>query len=148
MKKIMLNEIFQLIVEADQKLKEAVFSKDNKLINQTKEMLKQARSGAQVIGNNALSEQAGRRLADLEVLEKGKEPLSTRAASEQPPELGDNSIHVLEGATFMLSDQMGDVPESRSKTIVKQLFSDALFSGWGVRTMSRDDKAFNPIILL
>ena len=111
MKKIMVNEIFQLIIEADQKLKKAVLSKDNKLINQAKEMLKQARSGAQVIGNNALSEQAGRRLADLEALKKGKETLSTRAASEQPPELGDNSIHVLEGATFMLSDQMGDVPD-------------------------------------
>ena len=39
----------------------------------------------------------------------------------------------------------GIVPEERAGAVVKQLFSDALFSGWGVRTMSMDDRGFNPI---
>lgn len=39
----------------------------------------------------------------------------------------------------------GIVPEDRAEQLVKQLFSDSLFSGWGVRTMSRDDAGYNPI---
>jgi glycogen debranching enzyme len=39
----------------------------------------------------------------------------------------------------------GIVPEERAWAVVKQLFSAALFSGWGVRTMSMDDRGFNPI---
>jgi glycogen debranching enzyme len=39
----------------------------------------------------------------------------------------------------------GIVPEDRAKILVKQLFSDPMWSGWGVRTMSSDDAGFNPI---
>jgi glycogen debranching enzyme len=39
----------------------------------------------------------------------------------------------------------GIVPEERGANIARQLMSDALFSGWGVRTLSSDDQGFNPI---
>ncbi len=39
----------------------------------------------------------------------------------------------------------GIVPEDRAKILVKQLMSDEMFSGWGIRTMSSHDKGYNPI---
>jgi glycogen debranching enzyme len=39
----------------------------------------------------------------------------------------------------------GIVPEDRAAALARQLMSDALFSGWGVRTLSSDDHGFNPI---
>ena len=39
----------------------------------------------------------------------------------------------------------GIVPKERAETIVGQLMSEDLFSGWGVRTLSRQDRGFNPI---
>jgi glycogen debranching enzyme len=39
----------------------------------------------------------------------------------------------------------GIVPTERAAVIARQLMSDALFSGWGVRTLSTDDAGFNPI---
>jgi glycogen debranching enzyme len=39
----------------------------------------------------------------------------------------------------------GIVDEERAPAVVRQLFSHALFSGWGVRTMSSHDRAYNPI---
>jgi glycogen debranching enzyme len=39
----------------------------------------------------------------------------------------------------------GIVPEERAPLVVRQLLSPALWSGWGVRTMSADDRAYNPI---
>ena len=39
----------------------------------------------------------------------------------------------------------GIVPEDRAKKLVDQLFSDGMWSGWGVRTMSWDDHGYNPI---
>ena len=39
----------------------------------------------------------------------------------------------------------GIVPEDRAGTIVEQLFSPAAWTGWGVRTLSADDVAYNPI---
>ena len=39
----------------------------------------------------------------------------------------------------------GIVPEERAATIVGHLMSDAMFSGWGVRTISADDAGYNPI---
>jgi glycogen debranching enzyme len=39
----------------------------------------------------------------------------------------------------------GIVPHERAAAIAAQLTSDALFSGWGVRTLSRDDTGYNPI---
>jgi len=40
----------------------------------------------------------------------------------------------------------GIVPEDRAPAVVRQLFSEAMFTGWGVRTMSADEVAFNPIM--
>jgi glycogen debranching enzyme len=39
----------------------------------------------------------------------------------------------------------GIVPEDRVDAVVDALFGRALWSGWGVRTMSADDAGFNPI---
>ena len=40
----------------------------------------------------------------------------------------------------------GIVPEDRAALVVRQLFDDAMFSGWGVRTMSVNDGAYNPVM--
>jgi glycogen debranching enzyme len=39
----------------------------------------------------------------------------------------------------------GIVPSERADVVVRQLMSDSMFSGWGVRTMSVEDRGFNPI---
>jgi glycogen debranching enzyme len=39
----------------------------------------------------------------------------------------------------------GIVPEHRAQAIAERLLSDAMWSGWGIRTMSRDDRAYNPL---
>ncbi len=39
----------------------------------------------------------------------------------------------------------GIVPEDRAGLVVRQLMSEAMFSGWGVRTLSTQDRGFNPI---
>ena len=39
----------------------------------------------------------------------------------------------------------GIVPEERAGVVAGQLMSDAMFSGWGVRTLSTDDRGYNPI---
>jgi glycogen debranching enzyme len=39
----------------------------------------------------------------------------------------------------------GIVPEDRAGAVVRHLFDDGMWSGWGVRTMSWDDAAYNPI---
>jgi glycogen debranching enzyme len=39
----------------------------------------------------------------------------------------------------------GIVPEERAGLVAGQLMSDAMFSGWGVRTLSTEDRGYNPI---
>jgi glycogen debranching enzyme len=39
----------------------------------------------------------------------------------------------------------GIVPPERAATVARQLMSDELFSGWGVRTTSTADRCYNPI---
>jgi glycogen debranching enzyme len=39
----------------------------------------------------------------------------------------------------------GIVPEERATIVADQLFSDAMWTGWGIRTMSTDDAGYNPI---
>ncbi len=39
----------------------------------------------------------------------------------------------------------GIVPDDRAQDVVDHLFGDALFSGWGVRTMAEGEPAYNPI---
>ncbi|MFC6016476.1 glycogen debranching N-terminal domain-containing protein [Plantactinospora solaniradicis] len=51
----------------------------------------------------------------------------------------------------MMSSNMGQllwsgiVPPDRAATLARQLMSDQLFSGWGVRCTSTDDRGYNPI---
>src|ERR671922_862685 len=39
----------------------------------------------------------------------------------------------------------GIVPEDRAATLAEQLVGEALFSGWGVRTMAEGEGGYNPI---
>src|SRR4029079_10401893 len=39
----------------------------------------------------------------------------------------------------------GIVPEERADAVVDALMGEGLWSGWGVRTMSTDDVAYNPL---
>jgi glycogen debranching enzyme len=39
----------------------------------------------------------------------------------------------------------GIVPEDRARTVADQLFSESMWTGWGIRTMSTEDAGYNPI---
>jgi hypothetical protein len=60
------NEIFELIVKADEKLKYATAERTDRRRQQAIDLLTQARDAAREIGNDALIQQAELRLADLE----------------------------------------------------------------------------------
>jgi len=45
-----------------------------------------------------------------------------------------------------LTELRDRTPEDRAALVVRQLFDDAMFSGWGVRTMSVNDGAYNPVM--
>lgn len=62
------NEIFELIVKADEKIKYATAGKGDLRAKQAADLLDQAIRQAQAIGNDALVQQARVRLADLEAL--------------------------------------------------------------------------------
>jgi hypothetical protein len=64
-------EIFELIVQADEKLKYATPGKADVRSRQAHDLLVQARDEARAIGNDALVQQAELRLADLTHLETG-----------------------------------------------------------------------------
>ena len=59
-------EIFELIVKADEKLKYATAGKQDVRREQARELLRTARAEAEAIGNDALVQQADTRLSDLE----------------------------------------------------------------------------------
>ena len=59
-------EIFELIVKADEKLKYATAGKQDVRREQARELFLQARAEAEAIGNDALVQQADTRLADLD----------------------------------------------------------------------------------
>jgi len=61
------NEIFELIVKADEKLKYATVERGDARAEQARALLERAREAAQAIGNDALIQQADTRLADLGV---------------------------------------------------------------------------------
>jgi hypothetical protein len=63
-------EIFDLILKADDALKYATDEKRAARSKQARGFLTQARNEALQIGNQNLAEQAERRLADLDALEK------------------------------------------------------------------------------
>jgi hypothetical protein len=58
-------EIFELIIKADEKLKYAHEDNAGLRTRQARDLLVQAREAAAEIGNDALVQQADRRLADL-----------------------------------------------------------------------------------
>ena len=62
-------EIFELIVKADEKIKYATPNRADARAAQARELLTQARTEAEAIGNEALRDQAARRLADLDALQ-------------------------------------------------------------------------------
>ncbi|MFL5738004.1 MAG: hypothetical protein ACJ76P_11800 [Actinomycetota bacterium] len=64
-------EIFELIVKADEALKYATEEKGAARRKQAREHLEQAKAAAEEIGNQALVQQADQRLADLAALERG-----------------------------------------------------------------------------
>jgi hypothetical protein len=59
------NEIFELIVKADERLKYATADKTGTRTQQARDLLTQARDAARAIGNEQLVEQAELRLSDL-----------------------------------------------------------------------------------
>ena len=59
-------EIFELIVKADEKLKYATAGKQDVRREQARELLRRARNEAEAIGNDALVQQADTRLTDLD----------------------------------------------------------------------------------
>ena len=59
------NEIFELIIKADEAIKYATEEKTAARAHQARELLTRARDEARAIGNQALVEQAERRLTDL-----------------------------------------------------------------------------------
>ncbi|MEO8477836.1 MAG: hypothetical protein ABI572_12430 [Actinomycetota bacterium] len=68
------DEIFQLIIKADEKLKYATAGKGDVRAQQAAELLADAMREADAIGNEALAQQAKVRLADLETLMTGGDP--------------------------------------------------------------------------
>jgi len=58
-------EIFELIVKADEKVKYATAAREDARRQQARELLERARAAAVEIGNDALVAQADLRLADL-----------------------------------------------------------------------------------
>jgi hypothetical protein len=69
------NEIFELIIKADEKIKYAKPGKGDLRAGQARELLEQARDAAREIDNDTLVEQAERRLVDLETLADGADPV-------------------------------------------------------------------------
>ncbi len=125
------NEIFDLIVKADERLKYATPDKADTRRKQAVELLTKAREEAKAIGNEQLVAQAETRLADLGLppieggageagasrrptpLDPYPEPRPIEEGGDErsyPPELGTDAIAILEGRTFMFSDSLGDVP--------------------------------------
>ena len=62
------NEIFELIIKADEKLKYAKADKGDLRAQQAADLLAEAKREAEAIGNDALVQQANVRLADLDAL--------------------------------------------------------------------------------
>jgi hypothetical protein len=62
------NEIFELIIKADERVKYATDDRGEQRRQQARELLERAKSEAEAIGNEQLVEQAERRLADLDAI--------------------------------------------------------------------------------
>ena len=78
------NEIFELIIKADERIKYAKPGKGDLRAGQARELLEQARDAAREIDNDALVTQAERRLADLDAARGGGRPGLARSERPQP----------------------------------------------------------------
>jgi hypothetical protein len=74
------NEIFEMIVKADEKLKYATAGREDVRRKQARELLVRALEAAREVGNAGLIAQAETRLADL-----GMPPVSGAAGAEVRP---------------------------------------------------------------
>lgn len=72
-------EIFDLIVKADERLKYATAARGDQRAKQAADLLQEAMREAEAIGNDALVQQAKVRLADLDAL------MSGGSSDEVPP---------------------------------------------------------------
>ncbi len=66
------NEIFELIIKADERLKYATDDRGQQRRQQGRELLERARDEARAIGNEQLAQQTELRLADLDALGGGE----------------------------------------------------------------------------
>jgi glycogen debranching enzyme len=59
----------------------------------------------------------------------------------------DGDKHRIDSMTSNMGQLLwsGIVPHDRAATVARQLMSDQMFSGWGVRTTSTADRGYNPI---
>jgi glycogen debranching enzyme len=59
----------------------------------------------------------------------------------------DSDKHQIDSLTSNIGHLLwsGIVPDDRTRLVADQLMSEALFSGWGVRTLSTEDRGYNPI---
>ncbi len=62
------NEIFELIIKADERVKYATDERGEQRRQQARQLLEQAKAEAEAIGNRQLIEQAERRLSDLDTI--------------------------------------------------------------------------------
>jgi len=74
------DEIFELIVKADERLKYATGERAAQRREQARQLLEQAKTEAAAIGNAGLVAQADRRLADVAALPDADEPGATAEA--------------------------------------------------------------------
>jgi hypothetical protein len=65
------NEIFELIIKADERVKYATDERGAQRRQQARDLLLQAKEEAVAIGNQQLVEQAERRLSDLDAMPDG-----------------------------------------------------------------------------
>jgi glycogen debranching enzyme len=87
----------------------------------------------------ALTDEADEMLARLErfwLADRGFYAMALDRDGEPSPALGSNQGHLL---------WAGAVPRGRAGAVRDALMGDALNSGWGIRTLSRDEAAFNPV---
>ena len=73
---------------------------------------------------------------DFWIEERGHYALALDGDKRQVDSLTSNTGHLL---------WSGIVPEKRARKVVERLFSEAMWTGWGVRTMSAEEGGYNPI---
>jgi hypothetical protein len=78
------NEIFEMLVKADEKLKYATPARGDQRAHQAAELLDQAIREAEAIGNDALVQQAKVRLADLDAILASGDGAKAEGPAQEP----------------------------------------------------------------